>query len=236
MRASVAGNVAPDPDVLVLIAQEIRQRVEDALAVADEHVARSRLEQAVAQQRRRAAARTGSRSAPSLPALRIASSRDVAVRVVHQRDEQRLEILVRDRRPAPARRRGVRQPSRGACLRPAARWLRMAALTSSGFELEARATAAVTTRRGSRSSRCGRIIPAACSPRDGRERSHGSGTDLRRVVLQHPLDPGRPPLAQLGRGALDDAQRPRAHVRRLVIEEQRVTSCRLFSDSSMSIA
>ncbi len=91
-----ARDVATGPDVLVLIAEEIRQRVEHGLAISDEHVSRRRLQQPVPEQGdqwRHEEEVAGAKLAGAADRFRG----DLAIRVVHHRHEQRMEVLVSNR-------------------------------------------------------------------------------------------------------------------------------------------
>ena len=89
-------DVAADPDVFVGIAQEVGERVDDAFAVAHQHLPRRRLQQPVAQQRHQRRDENVVVAAQPARALdRL--ERDLALRVVHQRHQQPAEARIRYR-------------------------------------------------------------------------------------------------------------------------------------------
>ena len=208
-------DVAADPDVLVPVAQEVRERLEHALAVARRaRRAPRRLSTRSPQQRdeRRQEQRVGLR--PSCPALLHRLARDVEVGVEHQGHEQRPEARVADPAeggrhlaPAPPRPRGCRR--RAAAARPPPR------PTSSSRELPASATAAVAATRGSRVAR-GTAASASARPlaADRRQRRTAAARTSASPSFEHPLD-GRAAQRSRssGRRRFEREQRARAHPR-----------------------
>ncbi len=147
-------NVAAHPDVLVLDAEEVRERVDDRLAVADQHVARGALQAPVAQQRHQRRHEQEVRGAERLHA---------AHRFFRDRGFGSYSSGISSdwncgsgicRSAFATSRRPLLGPS--ACSRPGARASASAAALSAARRLCASTTAAVEATFGSRSSRYGR--------------------------------------------------------------------------------
>ncbi len=212
-------NVAAHPQVLVLVAHEMSERVDDRRTVADEHRPRARFQPAIAQQR--------DQGRDEHVVVRTSRSDafhglvcDVGRRIVEQRDQQMAEPRVGNL----SNRDGDVAPGPAGILSRVARELEQCGLR--GIDIGWAGTARQRDRRRGADSRL-RVLEQRTRQRGGilladrDEGADGCGANAGLRISEHPANLRRPLTRDVAADCAQRRERTRPDLRRLVIQQQR---------------
>ena len=210
--------MTPDPELLLLVAERVRQQRNDRLSVSDERLSCLRLERAVAEQRQQCRNEEAVRGSQRTSALdRLPDDADVAI--VEQRHDQRPEARVCD-------------VAERLCGLSACAGVGLARIVDGPQEchlgrVDVLGSAAVRQR-----DRCSDgharldVIEVAAEEHCGvlvrelRQRMQRRGSHLNVFVLDHPLDGRDPSLCDRRTYCGHDAKRPRPYSRRFALKKK----------------